>query len=212
MESLLKCPHGLAAGCEQRQGLKIYRHLQDGAACALLNGLQLTPEKILLAMGQTFVSSGSCAALAPYVRCGELAASYVPPQVSTALNEFILFFHECSEVRQLVYQTVLTAATGGDVKAFEELLELTLFALCYARYQEDARTYKKKIKELLAYFGTELPDILTAFKIDSSRRTAVSSFYDEVCFQLKYEYWDRETGTGRQKQRLAVKRLLESRK
>ena len=54
MEGLLKCPHGLVTGCEERQGLKIYRHLQDGEACGLLNGLQLTPEEILLEMGQTF--------------------------------------------------------------------------------------------------------------------------------------------------------------
>lgn len=29
MEGLLKCPHGLVTGCEERQGLKIYRHLQE---------------------------------------------------------------------------------------------------------------------------------------------------------------------------------------
>lgn len=52
MEGLLKCPHGLVTGCEERQGLKIYRHLQDGEACGLLNGLQLTPEEILLEMGR----------------------------------------------------------------------------------------------------------------------------------------------------------------
>ena len=65
MEGLLKCPHGLVTGCEERQGLKIYRHLQDGEACGLLNGLQLTPEEILLEMGQTFVSSDNFTALAP---------------------------------------------------------------------------------------------------------------------------------------------------
>ena len=96
MEGLLKCPHGLVTGCEERQGLKIYRHLQDGEACGLLNGLQLTPEEILLEMGQTFVSSGNFAALAPYVRGGELAEGYVPPQASTALNEFLLFSRQCS--------------------------------------------------------------------------------------------------------------------
>ena len=84
MEGLLKCPHGLVTGCEERQGLKIYRHLQDGEACGLLNGLQLTPEEILLEMGQTFVSSDNFTALAPYVRVGELAEGYVPPQASTA--------------------------------------------------------------------------------------------------------------------------------
>ena len=48
MEGLLKCPHGLVTGCEERQGLKIYRHLQDGEACGLLNGLQLTLEEIFI--------------------------------------------------------------------------------------------------------------------------------------------------------------------
>jgi len=114
MEGLLKCPHGLVTGCEERQGLKIYRHLQDGEACGLLNGLQLTPEEILLEMGQTFVSSGNFAALAPYVRGGELAEGYVPPQASTALNEFLLFFHASAAVRSLIYETVLTAAVSGD--------------------------------------------------------------------------------------------------
>ena len=124
MEGLLKCPHGLVTGCEERQGLKIYRHLQDGEACGLLNGLQLTPEEILLEMGQTFVSSGNFTALAPYVRGGELAEGYVPPQASTALNEFLLFFHASAAVRSLIYETVLTAAVSGDDITFKELLEL----------------------------------------------------------------------------------------
>ncbi|MFQ9522677.1 MAG: hypothetical protein ACLR2G_03240 [Phascolarctobacterium faecium] len=38
----------------------------------MLNGLQLTPEEILLEMGQTFVSGGNFTALAPYVRGGNL--------------------------------------------------------------------------------------------------------------------------------------------
>ena len=37
MEGLLKCPHGLVTGCEERQGLKIYRHLQDGEALSLIH-------------------------------------------------------------------------------------------------------------------------------------------------------------------------------
>lgn len=130
MEGLLKCPHGLVTGCEERQGLKIYRHLQDGEACGLLNGLQLTPEEILLEMGQTFVSSGNFTTLAPYVRGGELAEGYVPTQAGTALNEFLLFFHASAAVRSLIYETVLTAAVSGDDITFKELLELALFALC----------------------------------------------------------------------------------
>ena len=89
MEGLLKCPHGLVTGCEERQGLKIYRHLQDGEACGLLNGLQLTPEEILLEMGQTFVSSDKFTALSTYVRGGELAESSVQPQASTSHNVFL---------------------------------------------------------------------------------------------------------------------------
>ena len=185
MEGLLKCPHGLVTGCEERQGLKIYRHLQDGEACGLLNGLQLTPEEILLEMGQTFVSSGNFTALAPYVRGGELAEGYVPPQASTALNEFLLFFHASAAVRSLIYETVLTAAVSGDDITFKELLELALFALCYARFQ----------------------DVLAALKIDYSRQSAVSCFYEEYFFQLKYEFWDREVSPERHKQWQAVKLL-----
>ena len=176
MEGLLKCPHGLVTGCEERQGLKIYRHLQDGEACGLLNGLQLTPEEILLEMGQTFVSSDNFTALAPYVRGGELAEGYVPPQASTALNEFLLFFHASAAVRSLIYETVLTAAVSGDDITFKELLELALFALCYARFQEETRTYKRKVKELLPYFGAGLLDVLAALKIDYSRQSAVNCF------------------------------------
>ena len=200
MEGLLKCPHGLVTGCEERQGLKIYRHLQDGEACGLLNGLQLTPEEILLEMGQTFVSSGNFTALAPYVRGGELAEGYVPPQASTALNEFLLFFHASAAVRSLIYETVLTAAASGDDITFKELLELALFALCYARFPEETRTYKRKVKELLAYFGAGLLDVLAALKIDYSRQSAVSCFYEEYFFQLKYEFWDREVSPERHKQ------------
>lgn len=194
MEGLLKCPHGLVTGCEERQGLKIYRHLQDGEACGLLNGLQLTPEEILLEMGQTFVSSGNFTALAPYVRGGELAEGYVPPQASTA-------------VRSLIYETVLTAAVSDDDITFKELLELALFALCYARFQEETRTYKRKVKELLPYFGAGLLDVLAALKIDYSRQSAVSCFYEEYFFQLKYEFWDREVSPERHKQWQAVKLL-----
>lgn len=194
MEGLLKCPHGLVTGCEERQGLKIYRHLQDGEACGLLNGLQLTPEEILLEMGQTFVSSDNFTALAPYVRGGELAEGYVPPQASTA-------------VRSLIYETVLTAAVSGDDITFKELLELALFALCYARFQEETRTYKRKVKELLPYFGAGLLDVLAALKIDYSRQSAVSCFYEEYFFQLKYEFWDREVSPERHKQWQAVKLL-----
>lgn len=207
MEGLLKCPHGLVTGCEERQGLKIYRHLQDGEACGLLNGLQLTPEEILLEMGQTFVSSGNFTALAPYVRGGELAEGYVPPQASTALNEFLLFFHASAAVRSLIYETVLTAAVSGDDITFKELLELALFALCYARFQEETRTYKRKVKELLPYFGAGLLDVLAALKIDYSRQSAVSCFYEEYFFPLKYEFWDREVSPERHKQWQAVKLL-----
>lgn len=179
MEGLLKCPHGLVTGCEERQGLKIYRHLQDGEACGLLNGLQLTQEEILLEMGQTFVSSGNFTALAPYVRGGELAEGYVPPQASTALNEFLLFFHASAAVRSLIYETVLTAAVSGDDITFKEL----------------------------PYFGAGLLDVLAALKIDYSRQSAVSCFYEEYFFQLKYEFWDREVSPERHKQWQAVKLL-----
>lgn len=98
MEGLLKCPHGLVTGCEERQGLKIYRHLQDGEACGLLNGLQLTPEKILLEMGQTFVSSDNFTALAPYVRGGELAEGYICTAAGQHSAERIsfVFSRQCS--------------------------------------------------------------------------------------------------------------------
>ena len=82
----------------------------------------------MLEMGQTFVSSGNFTALAPYVRGGELAEGYVPPQASTALNEFLLFFHASAAVRSLIFETVLTAAVSGDDITFKELLELALFA------------------------------------------------------------------------------------
>ena len=98
------------------------------------------------------MSSGNFTALAPYVRGGELAEGYVPPQAGTALNEFLLFFHASAAVRSLIYETVLTAAVSGDDITFKELLELALFALCYARFQEETRTYKRKVKELLPYF------------------------------------------------------------
>ncbi len=164
-------------------------------------------EEILLEMGQTFVSSGNFTALAPYVRGGELAEGYVPPQAGTALNEFLLFFHASAAVRSLIYETVLTAAVSGDDITFKELLELALFALCYARFQEETRTYKRKVKELLPYFGAGLLDVLAALKIDYSRQSAVSCFYEEYFFQLKYEFWDREVSPERHKQWQAVKLL-----
>lgn len=207
MEGLLKCPHGLVTGCEERQGLKIYRHLQDGEACVLLNGLQLTPEEILLAMGHTFVVSGSFKAIAPYVRGGELVEGYMPPQVSTELNEFLLFFNASAAVRNLIYETVLTAAVSGDDIAFKELLELAVFALCCACCKEEARTYKRKVKELLPYFGAGLLDVLAALKINQSRKPVVSCFYEECCFQLKYEFRDRKAAPERYKQWQAVKLL-----
>ncbi|MFQ9522678.1 MAG: hypothetical protein ACLR2G_03245 [Phascolarctobacterium faecium] len=46
----------------------------------------------------------------------------------------------------MIYETVLTAAVSGDDITFKELLELALFALCYARFQEETRTYKRKVK------------------------------------------------------------------
>ena len=89
----------------------------------------------------------------------------------------------------------------------KELLELALFALCYARFQEETRTYKRKVKELLPYFGAGLLDVLAALKIDYSRQSAVSCFYEEYFFQLKYEFWDREVSPERHKQWQAVKLL-----
>ena len=102
----------------------------------------------------------------------------------------------------MIYETVLTAAVSGDDITFKELLELALFALCYARFQEETRTYKRKVKELLPYFGAGLLDVLAALKIDYSRQSAVSCF-----FQLKYEFWDREVSPERHKQWQAVKLL-----
>lgn len=101
-------------------------------------------------------------------------------------------FHASAAVRSLIYETVLTAAVSGDDITFKELLELAPFALCYARFQEETRTYKRKVKELLPYFGAGLLDVLVALKIDYSRQSAVSCFYEEYFFQLKYEFWDRE--------------------
>ena len=141
------------------------------------------------------------------MRGGELAEGYVPPQAGTALNEFLLFFHASAAVRSLIYETVLTAAVSGDDITFKELLELALFALCYARFQEETRTYKRKVKELLPYFGAGLLDVLAALKIDYSRQSAVNCFYEEYFFQLKYEFWDREVSPERHKQWQAVKLL-----
>ena len=79
--------------------------------------------------------------------------------------------------------------------------------MCYARFQEETRTYKRKVKELLPYFGAGLLDVLAALKIDYSRQSAVSCFYEEYFFQLKYEFWDREVSPERHKQWQAVKLL-----
>lgn len=73
-------------------------------------------------------------------------------------------FHASAAVRSLIYETVLTAAVSDDDITFKELLELALFALCYARFQEETRTYKRKVKELLPYFGAGLLDVLAALK------------------------------------------------
>ena len=93
--------------------------------------------------------------LAAYARGGELARGRrtAAARPGTALNESLLFFHASAAVRSLIYETVLTAAVSGDDITFKELLELALFALCYARFQGgELRTYKRKVKEVAAIF------------------------------------------------------------
>lgn len=193
-QGLIKCPHGQAVTCEQRQGLRIYRHLDDGAGCCLLNGLLVTPETVMEEWGRTFVRERRFAALvAPvdYSRQmhfdGELASQ-------RELNEFLVCFNAAGGVRKLVYETLNMLAFSGDAAAFKELLTLVVVAFSYPRYQADALAYKAKVRALVYFVGPALSGLLQIVGAGSSQAAAVASFYEEVQFQLRYEFFAPEEG------------------
>ncbi|WP_337365958.1 hypothetical protein [Phascolarctobacterium sp.] len=194
MKSVLKCPHGLEVACDQRQGLKIYRHLDDGTGCCLLNGLLVTPEMVVEELGRTFVRKRCFSVLAASVDYsgqmqfgGDLASQ-------RELNEFLVCFNAAGGVRKLVYETLDMLALSGDAAAFKELLTLVVVAFSYPRYQADALAYKARVRELVYFVCPTLDVLLQLVGAGSSQAAAVEAFYEEVRFQLCYEFFAPEEG------------------
>ncbi len=198
-QGLMKCPHGQEVACDQRQGLRVYRHLDDGAGCCLLNGLLVTPEMVVEELGRTFVREQRFSVLAAAIDYsrqmqfgGDLASQ-------RELNEFLVCFNAVGGVRKLVYETLEGLALGGDAACFKELLTLVVVAFSYPRYQANAQEYKARVRELVYFVGPALDGLLQIVGVRSSQAAAVESFYEEVQFQLRYEFFTPKDGTADRK-------------
>ena len=184
-----KCPHGEHVQQRLCDGLMIYFH-EDGSPCALLNNLQITPEKILLEQCQfllqkdKLINFGAMVAQNAYdflkIRNSDL-------RLAGELQLLLLGFHNSALVRQQVYGLLQISVEQKAKQNFLALCQLLCFFFAQQYYQEALKEYQAKVRELVYVLGEALEPVVQQLGMQTLSSDSYK-FYHEAVFTKRFEY------------------------